>query len=308
VPIWDDVIPERDRLVFEAAGWGRRAGYGERPVILVIDVNVNFCGDRPEPILESIKRWRYSCGERAWTGVAAIRRILDVARTKRLPIIYTTNPRREDGLDLGVWTLKSHRAADEVDIQGHLGNQIVAEVAPEPGDIFIEKRKPSAFFGTPLMSHLTMLRADSLILTGSTTSGCVRASAVDALSYDLRVTIPEEAVFDRGDLSHKVALFDLHQKYVDVTTLDDVLDYLDSLPAGLFDEVFPPARAKALGAASKAPRASSKAPRASSKAPRASSKAPRASSKAPRASSKAPTASSKAPGASSTTTSSAGVP
>ena len=102
------------------------------------------------------------------------------------------------------------------------------------------------------MSHLTNLRADSLIITGSTTSGCVRASAVDALSYDVRVTIPEEAVFDRGELSHKVALFDLHQKYVDVTTLDDVLAYLEALPAGLFDEVFPPARARAEAAASPA--------------------------------------------------------
>jgi nicotinamidase-related amidase len=241
--IWHDVLPERDRLVFEAAGWGRRAGYGQRPVVAVIDVNYNFCGDRPEPILESIKRWRYSCGERAWTGVVAIRDILTVARAKRLPIVYTTNPRRPDGFDLGAWSLKSHRAEDEVDIAGHLGNEIVKEVAPEPGDIFIEKRKPSAFFGTPLMSHLTNLRADSLVVTGSTTSGCVRASSVDALSYDLRVTIPEEAVFDRGELSHKVALFDLHQKYVDVTTLDDVLAYLESLPEGLFDDVFPPARA-----------------------------------------------------------------
>ena len=73
---------------------------------------------------------------------------------------------------------------------GHKGNEIVAEVAPQPGDVFIEKRKPSAFFGTPLMSYLTNMGADSLILTGTTTSGCVRASAVDALSYDLQVTIP----------------------------------------------------------------------------------------------------------------------
>jgi nicotinamidase-related amidase len=89
------------------------------------------------------------------------------------------------------------------------------------------------------------MRADSLILTGTTTSGCVRASAVDALSYDLKVTIPEEAVFDRGELSHKATLFDLHMKYVDVTTLDDVLSYLEGLPAGLFDETYPPARARA---------------------------------------------------------------
>jgi maleamate amidohydrolase len=237
--VWDDVLPETDRKVFEAAGWGRRAGLGERPALLVIDVNYNFVGDRPEPILDSVKRWRFSCGERGWEGVAAIRQLLDKARALRLPVLYTTNPRRRDGFDLGVWNLKSTRAGEEVDVQGHLGNQIVAEVAPREGDILIEKKKPSAFFGTPLVSYLVQLRADTIILTGTTTSGCVRASAVDAVSYNFRVGIPEPCVWDRGELTHKVNLFDLHQKYCDVLELDEVLAYLDELPAGLFDQALP---------------------------------------------------------------------
>lgn len=244
--IWDDVITDTDRAVFDAAGWGRRAGYGERPAIMVIDVNYNFCGDRDEPILESIERWRYSCGSVAWsTGIPAILRILEVARAKRLPVIYTTNPRRADGFDLGIWSLKSHRAEDDVDVMGHRGNDIVDEVAPLDDDLFIEKRKPSAFFGTPLMSHLNQMGADSLILTGTTTSGCVRATAVDALSYDVKVTIPHEGVFDRGEVSHKMALFDLHMKYVDVTDTDDVVAHLEGLDAGLFDATYPPAAAAA---------------------------------------------------------------
>jgi maleamate amidohydrolase len=247
VAIWDDVLSERDREVFAAAGWGRRAGYGKRPAIMVIDVNYNFCGDQRQPILQSIKRWHFSCGERAWDGIDAIRKILRAARKKRLPVIYTTNPRREDGFDLGIWSLKGTRSSEKVDVLGHKGNEIVKEVSPLPGDLFIEKRKPSAFFGTPLMSYLTSMAADSLILTGTTTSGCVRASAVDALSYDLRVTIPEEAVFDRGELSHKMALFDLHMKYIDVTDLADVLGHLESLDEGLFDETYPPAARAAAG-------------------------------------------------------------
>lgn len=239
---WDDVLDEVDRTVFETAGWGRRAGFGDRPAIVVIDVNYNFAGEGPEPVLESIRKWRYACGPEAWTrSIPAIVQILEVARRKRLPVIYTTNPRRPDGFDLGVWNDKSYRSADVVDVLGHKGNDIVAEVAPADGDIFIEKRKPSAFFGTPLMSHLTMLRADSLILFGSTTSGCVRATAVDGVSFDLRVTIPHEACFDRSQLSHKVALMDVHMKYCDVTDTADVLENLESLPAGLFDDVFPPA-------------------------------------------------------------------
>lgn len=243
--IWDDVLPELDRRVFEAAGWGRPAGLGSRPVVMVIDVNYNFVGDRPEPILESIKRWRFSCGERGWEGVRAIQRLLERARALRLPVIYTTNPRRPDGFDLGVWNLKSHRSADDVDVVGHKGNEIVGEVAPRPGDLFIEKKKPSAFFGTPLVSYLVSLRADTIILTGTTTSGCVRATAVDAVSYNFRVGVPEECVWDRGELTHKVNLFDLHQKYCDVMTLDEILSYLDGLEPGLFDEEFPPARQSA---------------------------------------------------------------
>ncbi len=251
MPVWDDVLGDRDREVFAAAGWGQRAGFGHRPALMVIDVNYNFCGDRPEPILESIKRWHFSCGERAWVGIAAITKLLVVARAKRLPVIYTTNPRRADGFDLAMWTLKGSRSAEPVDVLGHRGNDIVDEVAPLADDLFIEKRKPSAFFGTPLMSHLTAMRADSLILTGTTTSGCVRATAVDALSYDLRVTIPEEAAFDRSDLSHKVSLLDLHMKYVDVTDLAETLDYLEGLPAGLFDEMYPPAARLAAAAGSR---------------------------------------------------------
>jgi nicotinamidase-related amidase len=238
---WDGVLTDMDRAVFEAAGWGRSAGFGQRPAVLVVDMNYNFCGDRPEPILKSIERWRYSCGEVAWTeGIPAIERVLRLSRAKRLPVIYTTSPRRDDGFDLGVWKDKSYRSDDPVDVAGHRGNEIIDSIRPLPGDLFIEKRKPSAFFGTPLVSHLTHLRADCLIIMGTTTSGCVRASAVDAISYDFRVVIPQEAVFDRSVLSHQVSLMDIHMKYADVTTTDAVLSYLDGLETGLFDAVFPP--------------------------------------------------------------------
>ncbi len=228
--VWDDVLPQRDREVYEAAGWGRDAGFGKRPVLLVVDVIYNFVGDRPEPILESIKRWRYSCGERGWEGVAHLRRLIEVAREQQVPIFYTGMDRRVDGFDQGAWNWKSHRSAEASDVKGSLGNEIVDEIAPQPQDVVFVKDKPSAFLGTQLLNHLVYLGADTVITTGTTTSGCVRATAVDAAQYNFRSIVPEECVWDRGELSHKVNLFDIQMKYGDVKSTDDVIAYLRSLP------------------------------------------------------------------------------
>src|SRR5262249_31636813 len=95
-PIWNRFLPDRDRPVFAAAGYAAPAGFGHRPALLVIDVNYNFCGDRREPILKSIERWRNSCGEEAWDGVARIRELIDVAHAQGVPVIYTTAVRRAD--------------------------------------------------------------------------------------------------------------------------------------------------------------------------------------------------------------------
>ena len=110
--VWDDVLPEEDRLVFEAAGWGKEVGFGEKPVLLVVDVIYNFVGDVPEPILESIKRWRYSCGERGWEGVHELEKLIAVAREKQIPVVYTGMDRRPDGFDQGAWNWKSHRSGE----------------------------------------------------------------------------------------------------------------------------------------------------------------------------------------------------
>src|SRR5690606_34327942 len=121
---WDDVLGDEDRQVFETAGWGKDAGFGERPVLLVVDVIYNFVGDKPEPILESIKRWRYSCGERGWEGVKHLERLIAVAREKHIPIVYTGMDRRPDGFDQGAWNWKSYRSGEATDIKGSLGNEI----------------------------------------------------------------------------------------------------------------------------------------------------------------------------------------
>ena len=92
-PVWNKFLTERDKAVFAVSGYGARGGFGKRPALLVIDVNWAFCGDRPEPILESIKRWRNSCGEDAWKALPYIRSLIDKCHEKGVPVLYTTGVR-----------------------------------------------------------------------------------------------------------------------------------------------------------------------------------------------------------------------
>lgn len=232
---WDALLSERDRKVFEASGFGKRGGHGQRPVILVVDVNINFIGDKPEPILESIKRWRHSCGQEGWDAVHSIKKLLDASRRKGVPVIYSTGQKpRHDGFCAGRWADKNARTHEEVDNDQSHGNEIPPLIAPQPQDVVIEKLKPSPFFGTPLAGFLIDLKADTVIVCGTTTSGCVRAAVVDAFSYNFRVAVVEECCFDRGEVNHQISLFDMNEKYADVVELNDTLNYLESLPDGLF--------------------------------------------------------------------------
>src|SRR5579864_6309717 len=235
--VWDKFLTERDKAVFAAGGFGARAGFGKRPALLVIDVNWAFCGERPEPILEAVKTWRTSCGEDAWVALPYIKRLIDGAHAKGLPVIYTTGEGRADKWDRGSWGWKSSYsgAAAGVARPDRDGNEIVAMIAPAPHDIVIKKQKPSGFFGSNLAAYLTLLGADSVVVVGTTTSGCVRATVVDAFSLNYRVTLAEEGCFDRSEASHALSLCDMHAKYADVLATAEVLAYFDGLPNGLFD-------------------------------------------------------------------------
>jgi maleamate amidohydrolase len=235
--VWDRYLTERDKQVFATGGFGATQGYGKRPAVVVVDVNYAFCGERPEPILESIKRWRASCGAEAWDGVAAIAKLLAAARARGLPVVYTTGARRDDRWDAGSWAWKNPRVTEQPRTQAENldGYTIVPQIAPQSRDIVIYKHKPSAFFGTPLQSFLVQLGVDSILLTGTTTSGCVRATAVDAFSFNYRVALVEEGCFDRSQASHALSLCDLHAKYADVVALEDALRHVEALPVGLFE-------------------------------------------------------------------------
>ena len=130
----------------------------------------------------------------------------------------------------GEWTAHHDGHGSNLD-----GNEINAEIAPEPSDIVIKKLKPSGFHGTPLNSFLTNLKADSILMVGTTTSGCVRASVIDGFSENYRITLVEEGCFDRSEASHAINLCDMNAKYADVVGTEEVIAYIDGLPDGLFE-------------------------------------------------------------------------
>jgi len=236
--VWDRFVSKRDREVRAAAGYDKRAGFGDRPALLIIDVNYHFCGDKSEPILKSIERWPNSCGEDAWTAIKHIQQLISAARAKGLPIIYTTAAFRDDAWDGGSWEWKSNRVKESAAgpaQRGNLqGNEIVAEIAPAPQDLVVIKIKPSAFHGTPLTSFLTLLKVDSLFVCGTTTSGCVRASVLDAFSENYRISLAEECCFDRFESSHAINLMDMDAKYADVISTSEIVARCKTLPDNLF--------------------------------------------------------------------------
>jgi len=224
-------LSEEDRLIAETYGFGACNGVGARPAVLVVDVNYTFVGEAREPIANAIKKRRNACGLRAWAAVDTLRDVLAAARGKGLPIVYTTGDKRPDLTTLGANPLK--KAATVANLALHNlrdGNDIIDEIAPRSEDIVIRKTKPSAFFGTPLVSYLTALRVDSLFVTGGVTSGCVRASVVDAFSNNYPCTLIKDCCFDRFEASHAMSLFDLGAKYAEIASSEDAIARIRALP------------------------------------------------------------------------------
>lgn len=247
--IWDEFLTENDKSVFAASGYGAYLGPGMRPALLIIDVSYAFTGDQDEPLLDSIAKWHNSCGPAAWRSMPYIQALLAAARAKNLPIFYSTGyDARPDGFGRGLW--RNSRVNDAIPPVGYGPQEIVREISPEPRDVVITKRAPSVFHGTTLASDLTALGVDSLIVAGTTTSGCVRATVVDGFSHNLRMAVAEEACFDRGEASHAMALFDLNAKYADVMATAAIVDYFDTLDDDLFSGKIAPATQSALAAVS----------------------------------------------------------
>ena len=225
--VWDDIITERDREVYELGEFGKSIELGRRPSVLIIDVTYEFVGDKPEPILESIKKFRLGCGENGWKSVKNIQSLLSGARKKTIPVIYSAAEFRPETANVGA--TKTQRAKEEFSTVMPEIKKIVKEIEPMRNDVVIYKQRASCFFGTPLINYLISNSIDTLLVCGATTSGCVRASVVDAFSYGFKVAVVEECTFDRGEASHKINLFDIHQKYANVISLAEAIKYLQKV-------------------------------------------------------------------------------
>ena len=224
---WDGIISEEEQRAYHAAGFGRPSGIGRRPALLIIDVQYRTIGTSPKPFWESIKEFPTSCGEIGWNAMKNIAVLLAEFRRNKWPVLYPHVAPKNKATDSGRLAAKVPAIMDIPE----RGYQFPPEIAPREGDVLLPKKHPSAFFATPLVSHLIDLQADTLVVTGCTTSGCVRGSVVDGFAYNFRALVPHDAVYDRSATSHAVNLFDMASKYADVATTAEVIEMLTSSQA-----------------------------------------------------------------------------
>jgi nicotinamidase-related amidase len=204
------------REVYDKARLGESVTLGSRPAVLVVDFSCGFT----DPAC--------TLGSELTAEVEATKRLLDVARAKGLPVIFTTigfEPSLKDG---GLWLQKVPSLGD-LQIGGRWV-EIDARLEPREDETIVLKKGASAFFGTNLAAVLVTQQVDSVILCGATTSGCIRATAIDLLQYGWPTLVPRECVGDRAKAPHEANLFDIQAKYADVVPLEDALAYLETVP------------------------------------------------------------------------------
>ncbi|SOC49508.1 Nicotinamidase-related amidase [Blastococcus aggregatus] len=215
---WRDVIPAETLEVYRS--YQRETGIVGLPAVLAVDLFSGVFPEGPMTLADAVARNPRSCGPYAWAARTPIATLLNSARGRGLPVLFSSqNPETSRATNRP----PSQRDAADLSLDPFFG--------PRAGELVVPKRRASVFFETDLADHLERLGVDTLILCGETTSGCVRATAVDAYSHGFHAVVVEEAVFDRSPLSHKVSLFDLHHKYADVMSLAQVEQALAACPA-----------------------------------------------------------------------------
>lgn len=207
-----------DLDVYEKQGFGNRMGFGKKPALLIID----FINAFNDPDMFG--------GGNIQEAIDNTAELLALARHLELPVAFTSHVYAEDGSEDGIFNLKSPGMRKLA--RGTRATEVVPELEPRPGERVIEKHYPSGFFGTDLAGWLAKRGVDTAIVTGCTTSGCVRATVVDAMGHGFRPMVPRECSGDRAEGPHEANLFDMDQKYADVMSLEEVKAELNKLMPG----------------------------------------------------------------------------
>ena len=214
--IWQDVLTKQDKMVIDKAGYRTRGAstFTSRdtmtsPALIIIDMQVLFVGD-DVPIEDAIAIAPTMIGERGWRATEAMLPLIEQCRSADIPILFAK-------------MLPHNRPTNDPTLN------FVAPLQPQAKDTIIEKRTSSVFFNTDLASRLQNLNIDSVILVGNSTSGCIRAAAVDAVQYGFHAIVPHDCVFDRIEASHKIGLLDMWMKYATVTSSQDLIYQLQTL-------------------------------------------------------------------------------
>jgi len=221
---WQRYLGPEDEAVIARARFGRRMGFGERPAVVVIDAQRYMIGADGDDA-----SWPSSCGALGRQAVVAIGQVVNAAQAARVPCIFTRFEVARDGSDMGVYRRKRDLLESEHwCLEGSIGAQLVPELVPAAADLMFVKKKPSGFHGTPLLGYLVDRGIDTVIVTGGSTSNCIRATVFDASSYNYRTIVAEEAVFDRIPISHAISLFDMDRQFADVVAVPEIVAYLRS--------------------------------------------------------------------------------
>jgi maleamate amidohydrolase len=195
--------------VYAKQGFGNKSGFGIAPALVIVD----FVNGFNDPDLFG--------GGNIPQAIEQTKKLLAFFRTKKLPVCFTRVVYADDGSDAGVFCLKAPKL--KILTEASRESQVVDELKPIAGEYVVRKTQPSAFFGTDLAPWLIRQRVDTVIVTGATTSGCVRASVVDSMSYNFRTIVASDGVGDRALGPHEANLFDMGQKYADLHKVEEII-------------------------------------------------------------------------------------
>ncbi len=216
--VWDKFLTEDDKKVMEKRKPRTLNGPGRRNALLLIDMQVTACGF-DKPIYEQLDIYSGACGPHAWKAIPVQQKLLAAARAAGMPVIYSKHI---------FYEMSGLPAADPANnfSARNVNSEVPVEVAMQPGDLLVEKQTPSCFTFTNLQMMLNNLGVDGLLVGGNSTSGCVRATCVEGMALGYKMQVIEEAVFDRIELSHAAALFDMQFKICDIISAQQALQQI----------------------------------------------------------------------------------